>query len=193
MGIRRFITACWKAEQSSEAVTLDGIEIGDRSYRKLEGCKCDLDDLYHGEYLDTGEELSFEEILGGGSYVFLKKIDQKTCHQAYCHVLAWIKVLMDLYPKEYEAEWKTMPDDHPEDIAFAQSLDQQLQEANSLCENFLSTYQSIEQWMMKYHPEMDEQIDTCIGWSHTVIRFAKAVRDKVLESNGDIEIEFVVS
>ena len=193
MSTRHFITAYSVEEKDLDGVNDIGIEMGDRSYRKLEECKCDLNELYTGEYLDTGEELSWEEMIGGMGYAFLKRVEKATCLQAYCHVLAWLKVLRDLYPEGYEAEWKITPDDHPEDIAFAQSLDQQLKDANTLCENFLSTSESIEQWMMKYHPEMDEQVDTCIGWSHSIIRFAKAVRDKVLESNGDIEIEFAVS
>lgn len=193
MSITRFITAYWNAEQSSKAVKLAGLEIGMRSYEKLEVCECDLDELYQGEYLDTGEELSFEELLGGGSYVVLKKIDQETCHQAYCHALAFVKVLHDVYAEGYEATWKSSPNDHPDDIAFAKSLDQQIKDREAICNGFLSTYEAIKQGMMKYHPQMDDVVDTCIRWSHTVLEFAKAVNDKAMHENVQIEIEFVTA
>ena len=193
MSTTHFITAYSVKEGGPEVESIAGIEMGDRSYCRLQDCDCDLDELYVGQSMETGEELSWEEMMGGMGYAFVRRVKKATCLKAYCHVLAFIKVLKDVYPEGYEATWKTTPDDHPEDIAFSQSLDQQLEDRDNTCESFIPTYDAIKQWMTKYHPEMDDQVDTCISWSHTLLIFAKAVRDKAMETNGDIEIEFAVS
>lgn len=192
MSTTHFITAYSLQEGDSEGVKIAGIEMGDRSYRRLEECDCDLGELYKGESIDTGEELSWEDMIGGMGYVFARRVDEATCRQAYCHVLAFVKVLRDVYSEGYQAKWKTSPDDHPDDIAFSESLGQQLQNRETLCESFHSSYEAIFQHMKTYHPEFDEKVDTCISWSHTILIFAKAIRDK-LKGNCEIEIEFAVS
>ncbi len=190
MGTTRYIAAYLKQMGTPDDVKIADIEMGDRAYSLLQECDCDLDDLYEGEYLDTGEELLYEELVGGSPYTFLKQIDRETCHKGYCHVLAFVKVLRDVYPEGYKAAWNRTSNDHPDDIAFAQSLDQQIQESNNLCDGFLSTYEAIRQHMTKYHPEMDKQVDTCISWSHTLLGFAKAVKEKAMESNDILAVEF---